>query len=894
MRRIPLARQKKATALLEQVAEGRISPVLAAEILGISRKKISEKLAKYLANANSRAEKKATDSLRAEDAIIGNHLIAGRWIVPAAYMLAHAARQLDGQVQIGKRQGLHLSQVVFKKPPEVRGVYPIQTRIDDDARFRFCSEEETLAEGRYAVTDSPASRLDLEQFHHLPSPLRGFYARIKPLGYGYGPLLRVADRVIDDGERAVYRLKNQGSPEHPGLIDPFLLDGVFQCLLHAAGVEDLMHAESVMFLPYKIQGLRLYRRMPATCHAVIEHSALRVGQQEIRGSVRVYSKSGKPVLDLEDMVLIKLTTALTHPSDQRFADSAIHAYLPAWRPVAPVADDDRPLLPIVVGGNRPEPAATLAARHGRVIRLYPAERFEQIGNDEFHLPFANPEAWPLFLAHLPATALPLFIYGEAFAAGIVSEAAEKAMAGLLALCRSLIVQSAKARLRIPTLQALSVASGDLLAGYAAGGIAGFLRTLRLESVIDGTQIDLDDENGLVGAVLAECGPQTEAVVAYRDGVRRVPAYRPAPLGDPLPLRSGVYIVAGGAGGIGRKLCLYLAARHGNLHFAWLGRGPYDRDKEEAAMAVRALGGQVDYFQADLTDPKETAAALAAIRKLGAVRGVIHSGGSNEESLIRGKDWPSFARVYRAKARGIELLDRLTADLPLDFFVAFASTIGLTGSVGQCDYSAANALLDSFVHWRNQQKDRRGRAIAVDWTLWHDGGMGLDDGVRQKFLKKTGVIRAALAFPLLERILAGPHAEIAVAGNDRYFRADSEPLSDIAIEQGVTKGNASPRPACLEPIIELQGSAALTPPPTQEPGASQPLLPQGEGWDEGSKWPRPFLSPPHPNPLPGGEGAVSDRRFLGREPESNGSELPLEGKNVPPALPVAQRFTEILC
>ena len=755
------------------MARGETSLAHGAKMFGISRKLIVENLAKRFQPGGA----KTPDRLQVEDAIIGNHLIAGRWIIPAAYMLTQVARHLAETMGIGEAKGLYLGRIVFKKPPEVQGAYPIQTALDEDARFRFCSDGETLAEGRYAETEIPAARLECKRSRLHELPLHGFYARIKPLGYGYGPLLQVVDRASDDGDRLIYRLKDRDSPTEPGLVNPFLLDGIFQCLLHAAGVEDRMRDESVMFLPYKIQGLRLYRRMPDTCQVVIERGSLAVGDQEIRGSVRVYTKGGKPVLDLEDMVLIKLTTALTNPGDHRYSDAGIHAYLPAWVPVAPPVQDDRMPLPIVVGGNRPDLAADLAARYGRAIRLRHAEAFEQRGDGEFGLPFADPEAWPRLLGQLPPAELLLFVYAEAFAPGLGSEAAEAALAGLLALCRSLIVHSVKARLRIPTLQALHVVEGDPVSGYAAGGIAGFLRTLRLESVIDGTQIDLDGADGLIGAVLAESGPQTEAAIAYRDGVRRIPAYRPAPLREPVPLKPGVYIVAGGAGGIGRKLCLHLAARHAGLHFAWLGRSPFDRDKLEAALALRVLGGKVDYFQADLTDPEETAAAIAAIRKLGVIRGVIHSGGSNEESLIRGKDWPSFARVYRAKVRGIELLDRLTADLPLDFFVAFASTIGITGSTGQCDYSAANALLDSFAHWRNRQAGRHGNTLAIDWTLWHDGGMGLDDGVRLKFLKKTGVIRAALAFPLLERMWAGPHAEIVVAGNDRYFQAGPQPVPE---------------------------------------------------------------------------------------------------------------------
>jgi acyl transferase domain-containing protein/NADPH:quinone reductase-like Zn-dependent oxidoreductase/acyl carrier protein/SAM-dependent methyltransferase len=798
--------------LLDHVAVGTTSLAQAAKKLGLSQKDLVEKLVKHSAKDQARAGAGAVDRLRVEDAIIGHHLIAGRWIIPAAYMLTHIARRIIGAPKDDKAASLCLSHIVFKKPPEVRGSYPIQTRLAAGDRFQFCSGDAILAEGRYAGTDIPAIRLNLKHVDPSPAPLHGFYGRIKPLGYGYGPLLQVVDRVADDGARAIYRLKDRGSPEEPGLINPFLLDGVFQCLLHAAGAEDFMQGHAVLFLPYKIQGLRLYRRMPDTCLAVIDRATLSVGDQEIRGSVRVYSKGGKPVLDLEDMALVKLTSALANPNDHRFSDAAIHAYRPDWRPAAAPPKDGRDLLPIVVGSHRPDLAADLATRHGRVLQVESADVFERTGNDEFRLPFADPEAWPRFLECLPAAALPLFVYAEAFAPGLGSEAAETAMAGLLALCRALIIHSVKARLRIPTLAALPVVAGDPVAGYAAGGIAGFLRTLRLESLIDGTQIDVDQAEALGAAVLAECGPQTDAAIAYRDGGRRALTYRPAPLPDPLPLKPGVYLVAGGAGGIGRKLCLYLAARHEGLHFAWLGRSPFDRDKQEAALAVRALGGRVDYFQADLTDPKETATAIAAIRRLGVVRGVIHSGGSNEEGLIRGKDWASFARVYHAKVRGVELLDRLTADLPLDFFVAFASTIGVTGSVGQCDYSAANALLDSFVHWRNRQPDRPGKAIAIDWTLWHDGGMGLDDGVRLKFLKKTGVIRAALAFPLFERILAGPHAEIVVAGNDRYFSdpppqpVAEPPAPRLMVAPGQT--DVPPAPAA-SPSPSLAPSSALT-------------------------------------------------------------------------------------
>ncbi len=51
-------------------------------------------------------------------------------------------------------------------------------------------------------------------------------------------------------------------------------------------------------------------------------------------------------------------------------------------------------------------------------------------------------------------------------------------------------------------------------------------------------------------------------------------------------------------------------------------------------------------------------------------------------------------MLRGKAHGARVLDELTRDLPLDFFVLYSSAGRLLGPVGQGAYAAANAELDA--------------------------------------------------------------------------------------------------------------------------------------------------------------------------------------------------------
>ena len=89
----------------------------------------------------------------------------------------------------------------------------------------------------------------------------------------------------------------------------------------------------------------------------------------------------------------------------------------------------------------------------------------------------------------------------------------------------------------------------------------------------------------------------------------------------------------------------------------------------------------------------------------------------------------------------------TADDPLDFFVLFSSMAAVAGNAGQADYGFANHYMDSFAFARERMRAagvRRGKTLSLNWSLWADGGMRVDEQTEQMFTRTLGLKLLATA------------------------------------------------------------------------------------------------------------------------------------------------------
>ncbi|WP_428910876.1 SDR family NAD(P)-dependent oxidoreductase [Niallia sp. Krafla_26] len=193
----------------------------------------------------------------------------------------------------------------------------------------------------------------------------------------------------------------------------------------------------------------------------------------------------------------------------------------------------------------------------------------------------------------------------------------------------------------------------------------------------------------------------------------------------------VYVITGGAGGMGLYFAKYLASK-GNATIALIGRSELNDDTPKSAQKLQAieeikeLGAEVVYYAADVSNYDQMAGIVNELKdKHGPISGIFHCAGVAGDGYIMNKDLERFTGVLTPKYNGTWILHELTKEDPLDFFVLASSMTALTGAPGQSDYSSANSYLDSFAKARNQLGKQ---TIAINWSGWSEVGMTVDNNL----------------------------------------------------------------------------------------------------------------------------------------------------------------------
>ncbi|MGK3961884.1 SDR family NAD(P)-dependent oxidoreductase [Sorangium sp. So ce1667] len=268
-------------------------------------------------------------------------------------------------------------------------------------------------------------------------------------------------------------------------------------------------------------------------------------------------------------------------------------------------------------------------------------------------------------------------------------------------------------------------------------------------------------------------------VRYRDGHRyshEIQPFEAAPR-DPeptagLPLRAdGVYLVTGGSGGLGMLFARHLASTY-RARLALSGRAPLDDERRAMLAELASLGGRAVYVQADVGDAADTHRLIAAVdSEFGRLDGIFHCAGVADRTPLARATLADFERVLRPKVHGTLHLDLETRDRELDVFVLFSSISALVGDFGAGSYSAANFFLDRFAEAREHLRRsglRAGQTLSVNWPLWQDGGMKLQEQDRALYFEFSGMgaLEAAQGIAAFEDALRAGRPQLLVMSGDR--------------------------------------------------------------------------------------------------------------------------------
>ena len=316
------------------------------------------------------------------------------------------------------------------------------------------------------------------------------------------------------------------------------------------------------------------------------------------------------------------------------------------------------------------------------------------------------------------------------------------------------------------------------------GLSGLLKTARQENPKLLGQVIGFEAGESAGSVAGKLGENARSggdqQVRYLGGERLVGGWSEMPVGEgpaALPWREGgVYLITGGAGGLGLIFAKEIAERVRSARLVLTGRSALGEEKQRQLGELEGLGAQVVYRQLDVADGVSVRGLMGWIaQEYGELHGILHSAGVIQDSFIVNKTSGEVGAVLSPKVAGIVNLDEASLEHGLDFMVLFGSGAGALGSVGQADYSAANAFLDVYATYRNALMaagQRQGRTVSIGWPLWRGGGMKMEQA-KERLLRGIGMtaLESAAGIAALYAALAsGQERVVVLSGEPRRLRA----------------------------------------------------------------------------------------------------------------------------
>ncbi|MCA1281213.1 SDR family NAD(P)-dependent oxidoreductase [Saccharopolyspora sp. 7B] len=743
--------------------------------------------------------------LHAEDFYLRDHRVGGTPTLPGAAYLEFARDAL------GADRGVRLRDVTWLRPLAVTDPRSVRVELDPATdRFEVRADESGAVHAQGTALVDPALTGDAEV--HDVEALRAIcparhagaeiYALFDRMGMGYGPAFQPIEELHRGEDLAVARLRLPAAATGSFPLNPSMLDGALQTTLGLV-LGEQSGEPGVAALPFAVREVQLLGHTPSSGWAVVRRAADDRRDSGVR-------RLDVDLCDEDGAVRVRVLGFSTRP--QQGAAST----------PAPVAEAER------------APEAVRPAETGRapeVVRAAETARAAETGDIALLLepawrsapaPADAPDQLNhhVVLCELPdvdATALGGLLGGGCEhwqGTGSIEDRYTGYAQRLLELIRD------QARQPAPRLvQVVTPAEAPWL-----GGLSGMLRTAYLEHPKLRTQwIELGDRPGtadLADRLRRDAADTEQEAVRHRDGDRRTSRWREIPEPAPeLPWRDGgVYLITGGAGGLGALAAEEIAARVQSPALVLCGRSPAGPDQEDLLARLRAAGAKADYRSLDVADRDAVCQAVREVEaQHGALHGVLHAAGVLRDGFLARKSAADVRDVFAAKVTGLRHLDEATAHSALDCFIGYSSMAAF-GNVGQADYAAANAFMDGYAAHREAlvaDGERSGRTLVVNWPLWDKGGMG-GDASTVTLLESVGMrpMRARVGIDALHRAWAARVPQvIALDGDLGRLRERFAPASTAVPAEDASAARA------VEPAPDAGSGPGTAPEPDSGSGAT---------------------------------------------------------------------------
>ena len=626
------------------------------------------------------------------------------------------------------------------------------------------------------------------------------YPRFKAFGLSLGPSFQVLQEVYKNENESLGVLKlpqfRQNDLESM-VLQPSLIDGSLQAGMSAHLGEEL----GEMFVPFSIGEVEILHPLQSNCFSYTtemqgDKNGTRENARFVKSDVLIVDEAGKVLVKIRESVGVPLREVhkKTAPDAEKDGFSKLY-YSYEWEK-APLLSENRlqPNSDSIVLFDTQETLCDLyrarLKQQGKspdqITLVQPGDSFQDAGRHSYKINPRNKEDYTKLFQSLVESNCSIQNICFAWPLGhpdllderCADEALVRGVYSFLYICQFLIQQKLEGKVQL--LYLFSTKQDEIQPFNEA--VSGFIKALKLEHpklLCKALEVKQDSSgyDHILNALSAELQAETHdaAAVRYLGEERYIKRPRILPLDDfndlspseAISIREkGVYLITGGAGGLGLIFADFLAKKY-KAKLVLTGRSKLSKEKEARLNELTSAGAEVFYLQADVSSHEAARKLMDESKaRFGEINGIIHAAGVLRDSYVRNKKPEEMSAVFAPKIHGTLHLDEVTQNEHLDFFVMFSSVAAISGNAGQCDYSFANHFMDSFAGARELLRARGarfGKTLSFNWSLWADGGMKVDQQTELYFKKALGIkpLSTATGLEAFVKALASEKSQIAV-------------------------------------------------------------------------------------------------------------------------------------
>lgn len=755
-------------------------------------------------NISTLEEYKFKTVISGNEFFIADHFVGERRVLPGVVtieMVRTAAEMISQQHVVKVRNNVLISPIFVDSSVTLFISLKPNGELLEYELFSNDSKEMKVihSQGKVELTDRPSNQTDWLDIDAIKARCIREY-RSKADSYRHLHDIQLNLRESFQSIEEIYIGEDEAIapihlPEHlkddfsDYILHPAILDGALQ--VPPAG--EMRGKEAMINLPYTFEEVEILHPLTEKCYSICSISLTK------NGTKPKVPKFNADITDEQGRILVKVRGFLARPvNPDDFKDKSREtaqwqqsngsqvleyaAFKPVWQKENLPKQEWNETKPILLFDDNHSRLWEEWQTTAPVVLVVPGHSFAKLDERKYMINPTNKENYHTLMVELKAVGFVpkhiVYLWGETGVPYEINQITKRLQAtvyALLYISQAIVKQKIKGKIQLLHVYPAQ----ELQVEPFLGATKASAKVVHLENPnLCYQNMAIDNSIPMLTAIQNEISnsPVAGEEIRYYQKERWIKRFRKEDMlqhveSNDIWKEDGVYLITGGLGGLGVIFAEYIGKKVPGSKLILTGRSLLKGKQKENLQALLNKGIDAHYVQTDVSNRHEVNHLIQWIKQqFGGINGVIHGAGVIRDAFFIRKQASEMAEVLAPKVYGTLWLDDALRNDPIDFFIVFSSSTSVLGNYGQFDYAYANNFMDLIVAWREERRQeglRKGKSLTINWPLWRDGGMMVNEQSEEYLYELFGMkaISTNLGLTMFESSLSHENSQFMFIEGD---------------------------------------------------------------------------------------------------------------------------------